>query len=48
MVALEPGGPLLVYIMATIEVMSMVLVTERPKPQQPQVPKEAPTSSSGS
>jgi dsDNA-binding SOS-regulon protein len=32
MVALEPGEPLLLYIAATSEVMSMVLVAERPDP----------------
>jgi hypothetical protein len=32
MVALEPGEPLLLYIMATAEVVSMVLVAERPEP----------------
>jgi hypothetical protein len=28
MIALEPGEPLLLYIAATIEAVSMVLVTE--------------------
>jgi hypothetical protein len=32
MVAPEPGEPLLLYIVATSEAMSMVLVTERPDP----------------
>jgi hypothetical protein len=32
MVALEPGEPLLLYIAATSEAVSMVLVTERPDP----------------
>jgi hypothetical protein len=32
MVALEPGEPLLLYIAATSEVVSMVLVAERPDP----------------
>jgi hypothetical protein len=32
MVAPEPGEPLLLYIVATSEVVSMVLVTERPNP----------------
>jgi hypothetical protein len=39
MVAPEPGEPLLLYITATTEVVSMVLVVERPEPQQPQVSK---------
>jgi hypothetical protein len=41
MVALKPGEPLVLYITITIEVVSMVLVAEQPKPQQPQVPKGA-------
>jgi hypothetical protein len=32
MVALEPGEPLLLYIAATSEAVSMVLVAERPDP----------------
>jgi hypothetical protein len=40
MVAPEPGEPLLLYIAATAEVMSMMLVAERLEPQQSQVPKE--------
>jgi hypothetical protein len=32
MMALEPGEPLLLYIVATTEVMSMVLVTEQQEP----------------
>jgi hypothetical protein len=48
MVALELGEPLLLYIAATTEVMSMVLVTERLEPQQPQVPKGALAVISGS
>jgi hypothetical protein len=32
MVALEPGEPLLLYITATSEAVSMVLVAERPDP----------------
>jgi hypothetical protein len=46
MVALEPGEPLLLYIGATVEVVSMVLVAERPEPQQPQEPKGAPADGS--
>jgi hypothetical protein len=34
MVALEPGEPLLLYIMTTIDAMSMVLFMERPEPRQ--------------
>jgi hypothetical protein len=48
LVALEPDEPLLLYIMATAEVMSMVLVVERPKPKQPQALKGANTTGSGS
>jgi hypothetical protein len=33
MVALEPSEPLLLYIVATAEVVSMVLVAERPEPK---------------
>jgi hypothetical protein len=39
MVAPEPDEPLLLYIAATTEVVSMVLVAERPETRQPQVPK---------
>jgi hypothetical protein len=39
MVAPEPDEPLLLFIVATTEVVNMVLVVERPEPQQPQVPK---------
>jgi hypothetical protein len=46
MVAPEPGEPLLLYIEATTEVTSMVLVAERPKPKQP--PKGAPAARSRS
>jgi hypothetical protein len=48
MVALEPGKPLLLYVVATTEVMSMVLVTERPEPRQHQALKGAPVADSGS
>jgi hypothetical protein len=48
MVALEPGEPLLLYIMATTEVMSMVLVAERPEPKQPRTLKRAPVAGSRS
>jgi hypothetical protein len=48
MVSPEPGEPLLLYIAATAEVVSMVLVTERPKPKKPQALKGAPTARSGS
>jgi hypothetical protein len=48
MVALEPDEPLLLYIMATTDVVSMVLVAERPEPQQPQALKGAPTADSRS
>jgi hypothetical protein len=48
MVAPEPGEPLLLYIAVTTEAVSMVLVMERPEPQQPQVPKGASASGSRS
>jgi hypothetical protein len=48
MVAPEPGEHLLLYIVATAEVMSMVLVTEQTEPQQPQALKGASTTESGS
>jgi hypothetical protein len=41
MVAPNPDEPLLLYIMATTEVVSIVLVTERPEPKHPQAPKGA-------
>jgi hypothetical protein len=44
----ELGEPLMLYIMATVEVVSMVLVTERPEPKQPQVLKGALTAESRS
>jgi hypothetical protein len=47
MVALEPGKPLLLYVVATTEVMSMVLVIERPEPRQHQALKGAPVADSG-
>jgi hypothetical protein len=34
MVALEPGEPLLLYIAATANEVSMMLVVERPEPHQ--------------
>jgi hypothetical protein len=39
MVASETGEPLLLYIVATSEVVSMVLVVEQPESRQPQLPK---------
>jgi hypothetical protein len=45
MVALEPSEPLLLYIVATAEVVSIVLVMERPEPQQSQSPKAASAAS---
>jgi hypothetical protein len=46
MVALKPSEPLLLYIVVTADVVSMVLVAERPEPCQNQEPKveEAPRS----
>jgi hypothetical protein len=34
LVAPEPGEPLLLYIVAIADAVSMVLVTERPEPHQ--------------
>jgi hypothetical protein len=48
MVAPEPDEPLLLYIAATIEVVSMVLVAEPPEPNQPQALKGAPAVGSRS
>jgi hypothetical protein len=48
MVAVEPSEHLLLYIAATAEIISMVLVAERPKPKQPQVLKGAHAAGSGS
>jgi hypothetical protein len=48
MVAPKPSERLLLYIVATAEVVSMVLVIERPEPKQPQVLKGAPAAESGS
>jgi hypothetical protein len=48
MVAPKPGEPLLLYITAISEVVSMVLVVERPEPPQPQETKEASANGSGS
>jgi hypothetical protein len=48
MVALELGEHLLLYIMATTELVSMVLFTKRPELEQPQALKGAPTAKSGS
>jgi hypothetical protein len=48
MVAPEPGEPLLLYITATAKAVSMVLVTERPEPTQPQETKETSVNGSGS
>jgi hypothetical protein len=39
MVAPEPSEPLLLYIMARTDVMSMVLVMERPDPKAEEAPK---------
>jgi hypothetical protein len=43
MVASEHGEPLLLCTMATVEVVSMVPVAERPKPKQSRALKGAPT-----
>jgi hypothetical protein len=48
MVAPEPGESLMLYVTATKEVMSMVLVTERPETPQPQETKEVSINGSGS
>jgi hypothetical protein len=48
MLALEPGEPLLLYIAAIAEAVSMVLVVEQPEPPQPQETKEASANGLGS
>jgi hypothetical protein len=48
MVALEPSEPLLLYIMATVEVVSMVLVAEHLEPEQPRALKGTPAAGSSS
>jgi hypothetical protein len=48
MVAPEPGEPLLLYIMATSEAVSMVLVTERPDPYSTHELGGSPADGSGS
>jgi hypothetical protein len=48
MVAPEPGEPLLLYVTATAEAVSKVLVAERPKAPQPQETKEASANGSRS
>jgi hypothetical protein len=48
MVALEPDEPLLLYIVAIAEVVSMILVAKWPEPQQPQAQKGSPTVGSWS
>jgi hypothetical protein len=48
MVALEPSEPLLLYITATAEAVSMMLVTERPDPHNPDELGRSSTSGSGS
>jgi hypothetical protein len=48
MVAPEQVDPLLLYIVATAEVVSMVLITERTVPKQPQALKGAPVAEFGS
>jgi hypothetical protein len=45
-VALEPGEPLLLYIVATADAMSMVLVTERLEPHRQQEPEAEEASGS--
>jgi hypothetical protein len=48
MVAPEPGEPLLLYIVATVDAMSMVLVAERPNPHTPTPHELRSSSASGS
>jgi hypothetical protein len=48
MVAPEPNEHLLLYIVAKAEVVSMILVIERPEPKQPQARKGVPTVRPGS
>jgi hypothetical protein len=47
-VALEHGEPLLLYIAATVEAMSMVLVAERPDPHDPHELRSSSTDGPGS
>jgi hypothetical protein len=47
MVAPEPRDPILLYIAATAEAVSMVLVIERLEPPQPQETKETSVNGSG-
>jgi hypothetical protein len=48
MVALEPSEPLLLYIAATLEAVSMVLVAERPDPHDLHELGSSSTDGSGS
>jgi hypothetical protein len=48
MVAPKSRDPLLLYVAATAEAVSMVLIVERPEPPQPQETKEAYANGSGS
>jgi hypothetical protein len=48
MVTPEPDEHLLLYIIAKVEVVSMVLVTEQLEPKQPQTVKGAPAPGSES
>jgi hypothetical protein len=48
MLALEPSEPLLLYIVATSEAMSMVLVAERPGPHSPLELRSSSTDGLGS
>jgi hypothetical protein len=48
MVTPEPGEPLLLYIAATAEAMSMVLFAERPDPDSPHELESSSTSGLGS
>jgi hypothetical protein len=48
MVAPEPGEPLLLYIVATSEVVTMVLVVERPDPHSTHEFRSSSADDSGS
>jgi hypothetical protein len=48
MVAPEPGEPLLLYIVATSEAVSMVLVAEQPDPHAPHELMSSSVDGSGS
>jgi hypothetical protein len=48
MVAPEPSEPLLLYIVATAEIVSMVPIAERPNPHTPHELRSSSANGSGS